>query len=70
MIKDQGRENTQAQTIAPNLETPKKNHFYSLYFMGEQGGSLNLVTVMLQVFSIDVYTLLDPGATLSFVTPW
>ena len=24
---------------------------------------------MLQVFSIDVYALLDPGATLSIVTP-
>ena len=24
---------------------------------------------MLKVFSIDVYVLLDPGATLSFVTP-
>ena len=24
---------------------------------------------MLKVFSIDVYALLDPGATLSFVTP-
>ena len=24
---------------------------------------------MLQVFSINVYALLDPGATLSFVTP-
>ena len=28
-----------------------------------------MVTGMLKVFSIDVYVLLDPGATLSFVTP-
>ena len=28
-----------------------------------------MVTGMLQVFSIDVYALLDPGATLSFLTP-
>ena len=27
------------------------------------------MTVMLQVFSSNVYDLLDPGATLSFVTP-
>ena len=28
-----------------------------------------MVTGMLQVFSIDVYVLLDQGATLSFSTP-
>ena len=28
-----------------------------------------MVTNMLLVFSVDVYVLLDPGATLSFVTP-
>ena len=28
-----------------------------------------MVTDMLKVFSIDVYALLDPGATFSFVTP-
>ena len=27
------------------------------------------MTDMLKVFSLDVYALLDPGATLSFVTP-
>ena len=27
------------------------------------------VTTMLQVFSTSLYTLLDPGSTLSFVTP-
>ena len=29
-----------------------------------------MVTGMLQLFSFDVYSLLDPGATLSFVTPF
>ena len=29
-----------------------------------------MVTGMLQVFYIDVYTLIDPGATVSFVTPF
>ena len=28
-----------------------------------------MVTGMLQVLSINVYPLLDPGATLTFVTP-
>ena len=29
----------------------------------------DIVTGMLKVFSLYVYALLDPGATLSFVTP-
>ena len=29
-----------------------------------------MVTAMLKLFSIDVYFLLDPGATLSYVTPF
>ncbi|KAH0710891.1 hypothetical protein KY284_012318 [Solanum tuberosum] len=29
----------------------------------------DVVTGMLQIFDLDVYTLIDPGATLSFVTP-
>ena len=28
-----------------------------------------MVTGMLQVFSTSIYALLDPGSTLSFVTP-
>ncbi|WMV19054.1 hypothetical protein MTR67_012439 [Solanum verrucosum] len=37
---------------------------------GEQKGSLDVVTNMLKVFQLDVYSLLDLGATLSFVTPY
>ena len=29
-----------------------------------------MVTCILQIFSIDVYAFFDPGATLSFVTPF
>ena len=50
------------------MDPPKKNHFYALRSRGEQESSHNVVTDMFQVFSIDVYALLDPGATLSFVT--
>ena len=46
-----------------------KNRFYALRSRGEQETSLDVVTSMLKVFSLDVYALLDPGATLTFVTP-
>ena len=46
----------------------KKICFYALRSRGEQETSLDVVTGMLKVFSIDVYTLFDPGATLFFVT--
>ena len=48
---------------------PKKNLFYALRSRGEQETSPNVVTFMFKVFSIDVYAFLDPGATLSFITP-
>ena len=37
--------------------------------MGEQEISTNVVTDMLKIFTLDVYALIDPGDTLSFVTP-
>ena len=36
---------------------------------GEQESSPDVVTGMLQVLSINVYTQFDPDATLYFVTP-
>ncbi|WMV42012.1 hypothetical protein MTR67_035397 [Solanum verrucosum] len=35
-----------------------------------QENSPDVVTGMIEVFTFDVYALLDPGATLSFVTPY
>ena len=49
-------------------ESPKKNHFYALRTRGEKETSYDVVICMLKVFSIDVYALLDPCTTLSFVT--
>ncbi|XP_027767790.1 uncharacterized protein LOC114074070 [Solanum pennellii] len=49
-------------------DAPMKNHFYALRTRSEQETSPDVVTGMLQVFTIVVYALLDPGATLSFVT--
>ncbi|XP_049397357.1 uncharacterized protein LOC125861527 [Solanum stenotomum] len=49
--------------------TPKQNRFYALQTKGNQEGSPDVVTGMLKVFYFDVYALVDPGATLSFVNP-
>ncbi|XP_049356909.1 uncharacterized protein LOC125821531 [Solanum verrucosum] len=65
-----GRENKQTAPSGSNSDAPKKNYFYALQARGDQVSSPNLVTGTLQVFLIDVYALLDPGATLSFVTPF
>uniref|UniRef100_M1DK61 Gag-pol polyprotein n=1 Tax=Solanum tuberosum TaxID=4113 RepID=M1DK61_SOLTU len=50
--------------------TPKQNRLYALKIRGEQEGSPDVVTGMLKVFQLNVYALLDPGATLYFVTPY
>ena len=50
-----------------NPDAPNKNRFYALLSRGEQKESLDVVTGMLQVFSIHVYALLDPCATLPIV---
>ena len=34
------------------------------------GKVLDVITGMLKIFDLDVYDLIDPGATLSFVTPF
>ena len=43
---------------------------YALQASQDQEGSPYVVTGTLRVFDLDVYALLDPGATLSFVTPY
>ncbi|XP_069154477.1 uncharacterized protein [Solanum lycopersicum] len=67
--KVQGKGNIQVQSSSPSSEAPYRNRFYALNARGEQDISPNVVTGMLQAFSINVYTLLDPGYTLSLVTP-
>uniref|UniRef100_M1DX31 Gag-pol polyprotein n=1 Tax=Solanum tuberosum TaxID=4113 RepID=M1DX31_SOLTU len=69
MLKVQGREVKQVPPSGSNSDAPKNNNLYALQSRGDQESSPNVVG-MLQVFSIDVYALLDPGATLSFVTPF
>ena len=67
-LKGQDKGSGQSQSSCSNVDAPKKNRFYALRHRGEQESSPNVVTCMLQV-CIDVYALLDPGATLYFVTP-
>ena len=68
-MKVQNKGSGKAQESCFNVDPLKKNQFYDLLSRGEQETSPDLVTGMLKIFSIDVYALLDPGATLSFVTP-
>ena len=66
MLKSYEMENTQQQASAPNPDARKKNCFSALQSGGDQASSLNFVTGLLQVFSINVYAFLDPGDTLYF----
>ncbi|XP_049397319.1 uncharacterized protein LOC125861475 [Solanum stenotomum] len=56
MLKVQGREGKQVRPTGSNSDVPKINHFYALQSRGDQESSPNVMT--------------DPGATLSFVTPF
>lgn len=57
----------QSQAIG-SYEDAKKNRFYDLCSRGDKETSHNIVTGMLNVFPIDVYSLLYPSATLSLAT--
>ena len=65
----QERKNTQELASYPNHDDPKKNYFCVLQSRDLKEISQEIVIDMFQVFSINVYALLDPSATLSFVTP-
>ena len=67
-MRSQYKGSCQDQSSGSN-EAPKKNRFYDFLSRGDQQTSANVLTGMLKFFSIDVYALLDPGSTLSFVTP-
>ncbi|XP_069152730.1 uncharacterized protein [Solanum lycopersicum] len=66
MMMSQRRENAQAQASAPNPDAPKKNLFYALQSQGDQESSSDVVTSVLQLFSVDVYALLDAGREIDF----
>ncbi|KAH0727836.1 hypothetical protein KY290_003558 [Solanum tuberosum] len=70
MLKVPEREGRKVLPSGSNSDAPKKNRFYVVQSRGDQESFPDVVIGMLQVFSIDVYALLDSGATLSFVTPF
>ncbi|XP_070040132.1 uncharacterized protein [Nicotiana tomentosiformis] len=45
-----------------------QNRIYALAGRHDQESSLDVVTGILSVFSYDIYALIDPGSTLSYVT--
>ncbi|KAK4706527.1 hypothetical protein R3W88_033923 [Solanum pinnatisectum] len=46
------------------------NWLYAIISHQEQENSLDIVTDMIKVFTLNVYAFLDPGESLSFVTPY
>ena len=69
-MKVQDKGSGQAQSIYSNVDAPRKNRFYTLLSRDEQESSPDVVTCMLQVFSINVYAILDLSATCLFLVPW
>ena len=68
-MRIQEKGSVQAQASAHSSDALKRNRFYVVHSRGEKEGSPDLVIGMLHIITIDVYALLDPSATLSFVTP-
>ena len=66
-LKSQDKGSGKAQASGSS-DAPKKSRFYALCSRGDQETS-RVVTGMLKLFTIDVYSILDPGAILSFFTP-
>ena len=63
-IKGKYKTGRQCEACESNVDAPRKYHLYALRSRGEKESSLGVVTIMLQVFYINAYVLLDPGATL------
>nr|AAV31186.2 Gag-pol polyprotein, putative [Solanum tuberosum] len=70
----------QSSSVAPpDRATPRgatlgigkgANRLYAITSRQEQKNSPDVVTGMIKVFTFDVYAFLNPGASLSFVTPY
>ena len=68
-VRIRGKRNGQAQPRYHSFEALKRNRFCALKTRGEKESSPDVVTGMLEVFSVNVYALHDEGANISFVTP-
>ncbi|XP_015081364.1 uncharacterized protein LOC107024983 [Solanum pennellii] len=60
-VRRQGKGNGQTQLGSPSSDAQKRNRFCALKAKGEKESSPDVVTGMIQVFSINVYALLDQG---------
>lgn len=63
-------QNGQNSTSGSAGGSQSQNRFYAFSSLQDQKGSPDVVTSILQVFSHDVYALLDPRDILSFMTPY
>ncbi|KAG5630834.1 hypothetical protein H5410_002551 [Solanum commersonii] len=79
LVSMRGRRAQASSAPPPGRTTPKGanlgtnrglNRLYAISSFQDHESSPNVITSILKVFSIDVYTLLDPSASLSFVTPY
>ncbi|KAH0743109.1 hypothetical protein KY290_031102 [Solanum tuberosum] len=61
---------TQQGNSSGTSGSQRLNMLHVLQARQDREDSPDIVTDMLRVFNLDVYALLDPGATLSFVTPY
>ena len=59
-----GNDKGSLQESGSNVVSPKKNRFYALHSRGKKESSPDVVTDMLEVFSLNVCALLDLCATL------
>ena len=55
---------------ARGVQGPRNNKFCALHDRQEMEEVPDVVTGILQVFHFDVYALIDPGANISFVSPY
>ena len=64
-LKSQDKGSGQAKESGCSY-APKKNRFYALRSRVEQETSPDVVIGMLKISTLDLYALLDTGATLSY----
>lgn len=69
MLKDRGREINKSQASGPSSDAPKKNRFYAIRSRSDEVDFLDNIAIMLQVFFINVYDLVDPDETSCISTP-
>ena len=67
--QNQRNKGNQEQSSGVIFDFHKNNRYYGFKSRGNKEGTSDIVTGMLQVFSINIYAFLDSSANLSYVTP-